>query len=61
MEKAGWIGNFAKAAAGTVVGDREGREFSDSEVYKLTEAMSWEVGRTGDPDARGEPRRAHRR
>ncbi len=50
MEKAGWIGNFAKAAAGTVVGDREGREFSDSEVYKLTEAMSWESGRTGDPE-----------
>jgi DUF1680 family protein len=49
MDKAGWIGNFAKAAAGTVVGNREGREFSDSEVYKLTEAMSWEVGRTGDP------------
>ena len=48
MEKAGWIGNFAKAAAGTVVGDRKGREFSDSEVYKLIEAMSWEVGRTGD-------------
>jgi DUF1680 family protein len=49
MERAGWIGNFAKAAAGTVVGDRQGREFSDSEVFKLTEAMSWEVGRTGDP------------
>lgn len=48
MEKAGWIGNFAKAAAGTVAGDRQGREFSDSEVYKLIEAMSWEVGRTGD-------------
>nr|WP_231980473.1 beta-L-arabinofuranosidase domain-containing protein [Tessaracoccus coleopterorum] len=27
---------------------RRGREFSDSDVYKLIEAMAWEVGRTGD-------------
>ena len=27
-----------------------GREFSDSEVYKLLEAMAWEYGRTGDPE-----------
>ncbi|WP_214321857.1 glycoside hydrolase family 127 protein [Nonomuraea sediminis] len=35
MEKEGWIGNFR--------GDlpRRGREFSDSEVYKLLEAMAW--------------------
>ena len=32
--------------------DRRGREFSDSEVYKLLEAMAWEIGRTGDADAR---------
>ncbi|MFC4591695.1 glycoside hydrolase family 127 protein [Sphaerisporangium corydalis] len=35
MEKEGWIGNFR--------GDlpRRGREFSDSEIYKLLEGMAW--------------------
>ncbi|WP_336213769.1 glycoside hydrolase family 127 protein [Nonomuraea sp. LPB2021202275-12-8] len=35
MEREGWIGNFR--------GDRprRGREFSDSEIYKLLEAMAW--------------------
>jgi DUF1680 family protein len=50
MERSGWIDNFVRAAEGTVVGTREGREFSDSEVYKLVEAMSWEVGRAGAAD-----------
>ncbi|MBO3100757.1 glycoside hydrolase family 127 protein [Cellulomonas fengjieae] len=48
MEREGWIGNFDAAAAGTSAGRRAGREFSDSEVYKLLEAMAWEVGRTDD-------------
>jgi DUF1680 family protein len=49
MESEGWIGNFDAAAAGTLNDDeRGGREFSDSEVYKLLEAMAWEIGRTGD-------------
>lgn len=48
MEREGWIGNFDAAAAGTLDGHRGGREFSDSEVYKLLEAMAWEIGRTGD-------------
>ncbi|MBK5250141.1 MAG: glycoside hydrolase family 127 protein, partial [Actinomycetales bacterium] len=30
--------------------DRRGREFSDSDIYKLLETMSWEIGRTGDAD-----------
>src|SRR5262249_28672324 len=47
MERLGWIGNFPTDGAGRNV-DRRGREFSDSEVYKLLEAMSWEVGRSGD-------------
>ncbi|MGK5740342.1 glycoside hydrolase family 127 protein [Micromonospora sp. URMC 103] len=48
MDKVGWIGNFALGhAAGPV--ERRGREFADSEVYKLIEAMSWETGRRGDP------------
>ncbi|WP_460774729.1 glycoside hydrolase family 127 protein [Microbacterium sp. GXF7504] len=50
LEKMGWIGNFDAAAEGRLPGDRRGREFSDSEVYKLLEAMSWEYGRTGSAD-----------
>ena len=46
MDKLGWIGNFT-AAEGAV--DRKGREFSDSEVYKLVEAMAWDTGRRPDP------------
>jgi DUF1680 family protein len=60
MDKLGWTGNFAAptaavptAAANTGSGgglvDLRGREFSDSEVYKLIEAMCWEVGREADP------------
>ncbi|SDD74527.1 glycoside hydrolase family 127 protein [Glycomyces harbinensis] len=48
LEELGWIANFDKAAAGGPF-ERSGREFSDSEVYKLAEAMAWEIGRTGDP------------
>jgi DUF1680 family protein len=47
MGRAGWIGNFAAAVEGRLPGDRRGREFSDSEIYKLMEAMSWEAGRSG--------------
>jgi DUF1680 family protein len=47
MDKLGWTGNFLTARNGTGSPQRRGREFSDSEVYKLIEAMSWEVGRTG--------------
>ena len=48
IERMGWIGNFDAAAEGRLPQDRRGREFSDSEIYKLLEAMSWEIGRTGD-------------
>lgn len=53
-ERVGWIGNFRAAVDGTLAERRTGREFADSDVYKLIEAMAWEVGRTGDPrlDAR---------
>jgi DUF1680 family protein len=47
-ERVGWIGNFDAAVDGTIAARRSGREFSDSEVYKLLEAMAWEIGRTGD-------------
>ncbi|MGY1601694.1 glycoside hydrolase family 127 protein [Geodermatophilus sp. SYSU D00815] len=50
MEDMGWIGNFDAAVEGRLPADRRGREFSDSDVYKLVEAMAWEVGRTGDRD-----------
>ncbi|MBN8881396.1 MAG: glycoside hydrolase family 127 protein [Salana multivorans] len=47
-ERIGWVDNFRRALDGTLVGHRTGREFSDSDVYKLLEAMAWEHGRTGD-------------
>lgn len=45
MERIGWIANFDRAAAGTVATNHSGIEFVDSEVYKLLEAMAWELGR----------------
>ncbi|WP_091730064.1 glycoside hydrolase family 127 protein [Nocardioides scoriae] len=50
LEREGWLGNFDAAAAGLAMTDRRGREFSDSEVYKLLEAMAWELGREHHPD-----------
>jgi uncharacterized protein len=38
----GWIENFRDPH-----GER-GREFADSDVYKLVEAIAWEAGRSGD-------------
>jgi DUF1680 family protein len=49
QEREGWIGNFDRVVAGEQR-TRRGREFSDSEVYKLLEAMAWELGRQPDPD-----------
>jgi uncharacterized protein len=46
LDKLGWTGHFTEAAGGA--GSRRGREFTDSEVYKLMEAMAWDAGRTGD-------------
>jgi uncharacterized protein len=48
IEKVGWTGNFDAALEGRLPQDRTGREFSDSDVYKLMEAMAWEIGRTSD-------------
>jgi DUF1680 family protein len=47
MERIGWIANFDRAA-GTASGEHAGIEFVDSEVYKLLEAMAWELGRRPD-------------
>jgi hypothetical protein len=54
MERIGWIGNFDRAAAGTIDGSHSGIEFVDSEIYKLLEAMAWELGReySGDLERR---------
>ncbi|MFI7229752.1 glycoside hydrolase family 127 protein [Nonomuraea angiospora] len=51
MERLGWLANFDRVADGTTAPDRPGWSFSDSEVYKLLEALAWESGRTGDPGA----------
>jgi uncharacterized protein len=45
MERIGWISNFDRAAADMITGSHAGIEFVDSEVYKLLEAMAWELGR----------------
>ncbi|RIJ79223.1 glycoside hydrolase family 127 protein [Nakamurella silvestris] len=50
IEREGWIGNFDAAREGRLLGERRGREFSDSEIYKLMEAMSWEIGRHPNAD-----------
>jgi DUF1680 family protein len=49
VEKAGWIANFEAAVTGSLPTARTGPVFSDSEVYKLLEAMAWEIERSGDP------------
>jgi DUF1680 family protein len=48
MERIGWTANFDKAVDGTVADEHAGIEFVDSEVYKLLEAMAWELGRNFD-------------
>ncbi|MGN9908306.1 glycoside hydrolase family 127 protein [Phytohabitans sp. LJ34] len=49
LEETGWLGNFRLAATDDLVPHRRrGREFSDSEVFKLAEAMAWECARGGD-------------
>ncbi len=50
LEREGWLGNFDRAAAGTLPEGRRGREFSDSEVYKYLEAVAWEIARRGGDD-----------
>lgn len=49
QRKAGWLDNFRAAADGRAGRDRRGPVFSDSDVYKLLEAMCWEAGRSADP------------
>lgn len=42
QERAGWLPNYDLAAAGKLPEGRRGREFADSEIYKLLEAYCWE-------------------
>jgi DUF1680 family protein len=51
LERAGWLDNLRVLAAGGPAAGRRGREFSDSEVYKLLEAYCWEAARSGDSAA----------
>jgi uncharacterized protein len=51
MERLEWIGNFTRAAEGTIAGNHQGMMFADSDVYKMMEAMAWEVSRSGSADA----------
>lgn len=48
MNRVGWVQNFEAAARGTLPQERRGREFTDSDVYKLLEALVWESARTND-------------
>lgn len=47
MERVGWTGNFRAVAEGRIHRDRRGREFADSEIYKLLEAMAWQAASGG--------------
>ncbi|UYQ65002.1 glycoside hydrolase family 127 protein [Streptomyces peucetius] len=49
MERLGWLANFDRVADTATGPGRPGWCFSDSEVYKLIEALAWEYGRSGDP------------
>ena len=49
LERAGWLGNLDLVASGDTLAARRGREFSDSEIYKLLEAYCWEAAARPDP------------
>ncbi len=45
INKFGAVGNFDAVQQGRIAKNRVGREFADSDVYKVIEALSWEEGR----------------
>jgi DUF1680 family protein len=53
IDAMGWLANFDAAAWGRLPETRRGREFSDADVYKVLEAMAWEVGRRGAEELDG--------
>lgn len=46
IDRVGWVDNFRVVAEGRAGRSHRGPPFSDSDVYKLVEAMAWEVGRS---------------
>ncbi|MET0886338.1 MAG: beta-L-arabinofuranosidase domain-containing protein, partial [Mycetocola sp.] len=50
MVRVGWLGNFDAVATGTIAEVRQGREFSDSEIYKLLEALAWQYATENHPE-----------
>jgi DUF1680 family protein len=50
LERSGWLGNFDLAREGDLVMNRRGREFSDSEVYKLLEGVAWQLAIDPSPE-----------
>ena len=51
MERLGWVDNFTTRRRTAIASNHQGMVFADSDVYKLMEAMAWEVGRSGSADA----------
>lgn len=47
MHRLGWVQNFAGAASGRRY-EHRGREFADTEIYKVIEAISWDIARGSD-------------
>ena len=47
MERLGWLNNFDAIAQQSETDQHRGRQFADSEVYKLLEAMAWDQERVG--------------
>ncbi len=41
LDREGWLANFDLVAESRPLGERRGREFADSEVYKYLEAIAW--------------------
>jgi DUF1680 family protein len=50
IERVGWAANFDIVAGFDTDAVHAGVEFADSEVYKLLEAMAWELGRRHTPE-----------
>ncbi|KIH99544.1 hypothetical protein LP52_06565 [Streptomonospora alba] len=48
MDRLGWTANFDRVSQGATEAPRPGWPFSDSEIYKLMEALAWEYGRSGE-------------
>lgn len=49
MSSLGWIDNFRMTAEQRPLRERRGREFTDTNVYNLLEALAWESAREQDP------------